>query len=76
MLRKEKLYANLQKCTFFNEQIAFSGFVVSAKGVQLDYEKSECYPRMACPLSEIKSFQGLFSFYRRFLKNLSTLTTL
>ncbi|XP_068504560.1 uncharacterized protein [Phaseolus vulgaris] len=34
VLRKEKLYANLDKCRFCTEQIAFLDFVVSAKGVQ------------------------------------------
>ena len=39
VLRTEKLYANLEKCTFYTEQIAFLCFVVSAKGVHVDYEK-------------------------------------
>ncbi|XP_068503778.1 uncharacterized protein [Phaseolus vulgaris] len=39
VLRKEKLYANLDKCRFCTEQIAFLCFVVSAKGVHVDYEK-------------------------------------
>jgi len=33
VLRKEKLYANLEKCIFCTGQIVFLGFVVSAKGV-------------------------------------------
>ena len=39
VLRTEKLYANLKKCTFCTEQIAFLCFVVSTKGVHVDYEK-------------------------------------
>ena len=39
VLRTEKLYANLEKCTFCTEQIVFLCFMVSAKGVHVDYEK-------------------------------------
>jgi hypothetical protein len=28
VLRKEKLYANIEKCTFYTDQVAFLGFVV------------------------------------------------
>ena len=34
VLRQEKLYANLHKCTFYTDHIIFLGFVVSANGVQ------------------------------------------
>ncbi|KAH9780675.1 hypothetical protein KPL71_008169 [Citrus sinensis] len=39
VLRKEKLYANLKKCTFCTNQIVFLGYVVSAKGIEVDEEK-------------------------------------
>ena len=39
VLRKEKLYANLEKCIFYSDHVVFLGFVVSAKGVQVDAEK-------------------------------------
>ena len=39
VLRHEKLFANRDKCTFCTNQIVFLGFVVSAKGVQVDGEK-------------------------------------
>ena len=35
MLRHEKLFANRDKCTFCTNQVVFLGFVVSAKGVQV-----------------------------------------
>ena len=36
VLRKERLFANLKKCTFCIDKLVFLGFVVSAQGVQVD----------------------------------------
>ena len=49
VLRKEKLYANLEKCTFCTEQIVFLGFMVSVKGVQVDYEKVKAIKELYLP---------------------------
>ena len=35
-LRKESLYANLKKCSFFTDKVIFLGFVVSSGGVSAD----------------------------------------
>ena len=39
VLRKEKLFANLKKCTFCTNKLVFLGFVVSASGIQVDEDK-------------------------------------
>jgi len=39
VLRKEKLFANLEKCTFCTDQVVFLGFVVSGQGIQVDESK-------------------------------------
>jgi hypothetical protein len=39
VLRKEKLNANLKKCSFYLDKVAFLGYVVSAKGIAVDEEK-------------------------------------
>ena len=39
VLRIEKLYANVKKCTFCTDKLVFLGFVVSAEGIQVDEEK-------------------------------------
>ena len=36
-LRKEQLYANLPKCMFALDYIEFLGFVLSSKGVHVDF---------------------------------------
>ncbi|KAK1550727.1 hypothetical protein Q3G72_023767 [Acer saccharum] len=39
VLRKEKLFANLKKCTFCTDRLVFLGFIVSAEGIGVDEEK-------------------------------------
>ncbi|XP_021309124.1 uncharacterized protein LOC110432668 [Sorghum bicolor] len=39
VLREEKLYANIAKCTFCIDRVVFLGFVVTADGIQVDEEK-------------------------------------
>jgi hypothetical protein len=36
VLRDERLYANMEKCTFGVNKLVFLGFVVSSKGVEVD----------------------------------------
>ena len=64
VLRKEKLYANLKKCSFYIRHIVFLGYVVSAKGIEVDEEKVKAIKEWPTPksVSEVRSFQGLASF--------------
>ena len=38
VLRNEKLYANIKKCTFCMEKVVFLGYVVSANGIEINEE--------------------------------------
>ena len=72
-LREHALFANLKKCSFHTDEVKFLGFVVSAKGVQMENSRIESVKDWPEPASilEIQVFIGFANFYQRFIESFS-----
>ena len=49
VLRKNSLFANIDKCTFYVDSVVFLGFIVNKNGVHVDPEKIKSHQRVANP---------------------------
>ena len=72
-LRKEQLYAKLNKCEFWLNEVSFLGHIVSKEGIRVDPKKIEVVIEWKPPRNviEIRSFLGLADYYRIFVKGFS-----
>ncbi|KAH9103704.1 hypothetical protein AeMF1_020028 [Aphanomyces euteiches] len=75
VLRKEKLYARLDKCAFGVNKVDFLGHTISAEGLQVDSKKVRAIEKWPAPTNrkELLSFLGMAGYYRKFIANYAKL---
>ena len=58
VLRKEKLYVNLKKCSFCMDKVLFLGYVVSVKGIEVDEKNVKAIKKWPTPksITKVRSF--------------------
>ncbi|GFR06175.1 retrovirus-related Pol polyprotein from transposon 17.6 [Trichonephila clavata] len=62
---------NPKKCVFGSRQIKILGHLVSEEGIMPDPEKARAVQNLPVPknMSDVRSFLGLCSYHRRFIKD-------
>jgi hypothetical protein len=70
-LRENKLYAKLEKCKFGVTEVDFLGHRITQEGLIMDNHKVKAILDWEPPKSvpALRSFLGLASYYRKFIKN-------
>jgi hypothetical protein len=75
-LRENQLYAKLNKCKFWLEEVSFLGHIISEGGISVDPSKVKDVLSWKTPQNvlDIRSFLCLEGYYRRFIEGFSKIS--
>lgn len=70
-LKQAGLQLNPKKCQLFQSRVEYLGHIVSSAGIETDPKKIDAVKTWPTPSNkrELRSFLGLCTYYRRFVKN-------
>ena len=68
-LKAANLKLHMKKCCLFQQRVDFLGHVLTREGIEVQPQKVEAVQNWPAPrsLTELRSFLGLCSYYRRFI---------
>lgn len=74
-LQENQLFVKAEKCDFHKESVSFLGFVISPGAIEMDPNKVKAVSQWPTPSSrrELQQFLGFANFYRRFIRNFSSI---
>lgn len=76
-LREANLRLNVKKCELVKSRVKFLGHIVSEEGIATDPDKTLAVSEWPIPgdKGEVKSFLGLCSYYKRFVRNFASVAS-